>query len=139
MDIRRKERQSLQNPSLEAQDSRQLLVISGAFLLFGYFVISLMGPYIMLPLASQHIAGWTASDTAFIDSVIKDSFVQLLCGLPLAFCLMFPILASMVLLLSRFLRSNPANLKVIFATMGFIFGLVMYFPIQILLLFSAAL
>lgn len=70
-----------------------------------------------------------ADATEFNASIIKDTFFQLACGLPCAIFSIAPVIAVLLLLISRSPDSYQAILKLTAAILSFLFGLVIFVPV----------
>jgi hypothetical protein len=126
----RKQIQSIY-PGLRAGDFLQYLIISVVFLSLGYLMAYFFGTKMLLATTAQ-IMG--AEATRFTASIIEETFIQLACGLPCAIFSIAPVVAVLLLLISRSPDSYQAILKLTTAILSFLFGLVIFVPVQMFLI-----
>lgn len=121
-------------PGVSAGDFLQVVIISGVFLVLGYLLAYFSGTKLLLALTAQYIGAGTAE---LASSTTLDPYIQLICGLPCALFSLVPVVAVILLLLSRFGESHQVTLKIAAALASFILGLVIFVPVQILLVLGA--
>ena len=122
-------RQAKQYPRLKAIDFRKVIIISTVFLALGYITAQLLFVYMPFVQDKSRIITWIG--TEYYNLFIKDTIIQLICGLPLALSITIPIIIVLSLLINRLAKPNQKNLMITFMILSFIFGLLTYFPIQI--------
>ena len=123
----------------EGRDSLRILAASLIFMTLGFLLASFVGSYLLSMPAFQQAIGLTAQDVEFFTTVVAEPLLQLVCALPMVFCSLFPVIAVLTLLVNRHPRSSYTKLNIVFASLSFLLGLIVYVPIEFLLLFSAAL
>jgi hypothetical protein len=115
-----------------------LLMLSGGFAAMGYLVSNIFGPDFFLFLAARFLPGWSPLDTGTAVGIIKDPLLQALFGLPLISLSTLPFMAAVLAIFIMFPMPNRAVLTVVIAPASFLFGMLAYFPLQMLLIFAGS-
>lgn len=125
-----RKQQTTQYPKLTAKDRRKVMIISAVFFALGYIMLQLFFVYMPFVQDKAQMINWIGGEE-FYNLTIKDTFFQVICGLPCALSIIIPIL---IVLSAKFYQLAKSNLKILsitYAILGFIFGIIFYIPIQI--------
>lgn len=125
-------------PSWKKGYFRRVLIICVIFFALGYLMAYLLGTNILAKLLTQIIPNLTVTEAKTDLSTIRIPFLQLICVLPCAFFAFLPILLVLHNLLIRFTNANLKTLKITHAILSFIFGVLVFGPMQIFMLFASA-
>jgi hypothetical protein len=124
----RRERKISMFPNMQARDFLKVLIISVICFSLGYLLAFFIGERsLTLDLRDDELL-----------QAIADPVIQLICGLPQAFCLFSPVGAIILILLIRFTGAKLNIILIISAILSFIFGVVLFIPVQLLLMLAYA-
>lgn len=132
------ERQATQITSAKKGNFRQVLIVCVIFFALGYLVAYLLDTTIFAKLLTQIIPNWTVSQAITDLKSIRMPFLQIICGFPIAFVAFLPILAILYIMIIRNAESNIKMLWITHAILSFICGILIFGPIQVLLLFGGS-
>lgn len=133
-----RKQQVVQYPSREKVNFKQVLIICVIFFALGYLFVYLFGTDYFIKLLTQIIPNLTVSEAKTDLSTIRHPIFQLICGFPCAFFAFIPILVILHKMLIRITKASIKILIISHSIISFIFGILIYGPMQLFYLFASA-